>query len=58
MTNHNMVLDALASPVYAGFAIAVLLSARQVERWKPKGVTGEGRVSRIAETPRHSKAQL
>ena len=36
MTDPDTVFDAMATPVYAGIAIVLLLSARQVEIWKEK----------------------
>jgi len=36
MTDPDTIFDAMATPVYAGIAIVLLLSARQVEIWKEK----------------------
>lgn len=57
MTDPDTVFDAMATPVYAGIAIVLLLSARQVEIWKEKRLVG-GRSSGTTTRPvRAGKAQ-
>jgi hypothetical protein len=36
MTDPDTVFDAMATPVYAGIAIILLISVRQLEFWKVK----------------------
>ncbi|MES5097384.1 hypothetical protein ABUK73_04060 [Agrobacterium sp. BA1120] len=36
MTNTDTIFDAISTPVYAGAAIVLLLSVRQMESWRTK----------------------
>lgn len=48
MTNPDTVFDAIAAPVYAGVAIILLLSVRQVEIRKEKRAASRGNRGAVA----------